>query len=684
MTNRIWRIRTGIRDTAEAAYRVCAAWIGKYPSIQKLFAIYAWVAFAFLLWGLIRYEDSRTMLVQYLWSFYVLLQFWFLCRSKTLPWKQVSLLALSGALVVVPFTALTLNAIHGLAGGRTRDVWSMAVATPIVEEAWKLLPLGAMLLFARRATAFSLGDYAIVGAASGVGFQLMEELTRRWINHGVIAKTYGYSYTMLGGETIHWDFFSLFPGRFEPSLFPTVMTVSHPVHTALVALGCGMAVRLRKRTNCASFAFPAILLGWAILDHAAYNGQDELPKWLMRFHAWTGSGYETRGFFLLLLAAALIWDYAALNRVRDRLPAYRFEPVLNPLSEWIGMAAAWAGRRGSFLQAMRFYRERRELGFAMLYGNAEAAGRIEPLKAKLDGRLAKLAAGAAALLLLAGVGAGWLAYVGQASHVLGDGACFACMFESLQRWWDRLGGHEQAAIVLGAFALAMLFVGFWPALGFAMTVASTAGSGREIADYIRHPRKLLTPENAIAVAIGIALSRIPFGRGLRWVAERGRGRFGHAIDKLGAKVRQWGERRAPKPPAEPPGRGPDNVATHAKHKELLRVTEAANPLVDSLRQTGRLPPHFVDKTTAAQHGYKPGKALNNYVPGGQIGGDVFQNTTKVLPESPGRVWYEADVGLTNTMSRAKQPGTRLLYSDDGLMYVTSDHYKTVNFIGRYK
>ncbi|MBB6671557.1 ribonuclease [Cohnella nanjingensis] len=149
-------------------------------------------------------------------------------------------------------------------------------------------------------------------------------------------------------------------------------------------------------------------------------------------------------------------------------------------------------------------------------------------------------------------------------------------------------------------------------------------------------------------------------------------------------MRQWGERWSPKPPAKPPGRGPDNVASHAKYKELLQVTEAANPLVDSLRQTGRLPAHFVDKTTAAQHGYKPGKALNNYVPGGQIGGDIFHNTTKVLPDSPGRIWHEADVGLKNTMSRAKQPGTRLLYSNDGLMYVTSDHYKTVNFIGRYK
>ncbi|WP_268746097.1 ribonuclease domain-containing protein [Geobacillus sp. FSL W8-0032] len=110
----------------------------------------------------------------------------------------------------------------------------------------------------------------------------------------------------------------------------------------------------------------------------------------------------------------------------------------------------------------------------------------------------------------------------------------------------------------------------------------------------------------------------------------------------------------------------------------------ANPLVDSLRKTGQLPPNYVSKTAAMQKGWALGKALHNYVPGGQIGGDIFKNTSNLLPNTEGRVWYEADVGLSNTMSRSKQPGTRLLYSNDGLMYITTDHYKTVHFIGTYK
>nr|WP_323151256.1 ribonuclease domain-containing protein [Pseudomonas glycinae] len=52
--------------------------------------------------------------------------------------------------------------------------------------------------------------------------------------------------------------------------------------------------------------------------------------------------------------------------------------------------------------------------------------------------------------------------------------------------------------------------------------------------------------------------------------------------------------------------------------------------------------------------------------------------------APGRTWYEADAGLNNKMSRSNQPGTRLLYSDDGLLYITSDHYNTASSIGTWK
>ncbi|HGG9974381.1 TPA: ribonuclease domain-containing protein [Neisseria meningitidis] len=55
-------------------------------------------------------------------------------------------------------------------------------------------------------------------------------------------------------------------------------------------------------------------------------------------------------------------------------------------------------------------------------------------------------------------------------------------------------------------------------------------------------------------------------------------------------------------------------------------------------------------------------------------GRYFVNSTNILPAKQGRIWYEADIGLINTMSRSNQAGTRLLYSNYGLLYITTDHY----------
>ena len=121
-----------------------------------------------------------------------------------------------------------------------------------------------------------------------------------------------------------------------------------------------------------------------------------------------------------------------------------------------------------------------------------------------------------------------------------------------------------------------------------------------------------------------------------------------------------------------------NSANAAKLTANLRTAELANPVVHSLRQTGQLPSNYVNKSQASAAGWQPGKAIQNSVPGGQIGGDIFRDPTSIgLPMKSGRMWREADIGLQSGMKRSKQPGTRLLYSDDGLAFITADHYETV-------
>lgn len=548
----------------EGIYRVWREWIRRYPLIAKVYHLFSWLSLLVLVISLVLIEESRTMLVQYLWSFYVLLQFWLLSRSKTVAWKQVSLFVLSGVLLVIPLTNGTMQGLHLIFGGRTNDTWSFAVMTPIVEEIYKLLPLGLYLFFSRRATTLSLSDYVLLGAAPGIGFQFMEELSRR-----LVQSNYGVSF--LGGKTLHWEFFDLFPGYFEESFIPTMMNVTHPVHSAMIALGIGIAFRYAKRLSRWTYAFPAVLLLWAILNHAAWNGQNRLPEWILTLHEWTGEGYRTEGFFLLLLVAGLFIDYFDLHRIRDRLPVLKGEGLINPLTECWQMALALLTDRKRLGYLMAFYRERRELGYSLLYGNLEAANQRDQIQEKVRQYTAVL--GAIGILMLA---AGLLSAIGT-SMIAADSSCFACLFDSLQNWWDRLSGWEQAGIILGAFALSLLFVSFWPALGIALTGAGIAGGGHEIAGYIRDPKKLLSPQNAAAAVLAVILSRIPIGKGVSWLSNKlgptARRWLDTLSEKLGLKTRNepdapTGGTRDPKPDTtnEQPEEGPRKPDDDHEHK----------------------------------------------------------------------------------------------------------------------
>nr|WP_276318272.1 ribonuclease domain-containing protein [Serratia microhaemolytica] len=106
--------------------------------------------------------------------------------------------------------------------------------------------------------------------------------------------------------------------------------------------------------------------------------------------------------------------------------------------------------------------------------------------------------------------------------------------------------------------------------------------------------------------------------------------------------------------------------------------------MESLRNTGKLPAHYLTKEMATEKGWRAGKALHNSVKNGKIGGDIFKDADNLLPSMPDRIWYEADIGLDSKMSRSNQPGTRLLYSNDGLLYITTDHYESVTSIGKWK
>ena len=87
---------------------------------------------------------------------------------------------------------------------------------------------------------------------------------------------------------------------------------------------------------------------------------------------------------------------------------------------------------------------------------------------------------------------------------------------------------------------------------------------------------------------------------------------------------------------------------------------------------GRLPRNFITKSEARKLGWSGG-GLERYAPGKCIGGDTFQNREGLLPKKAGRTYTECDIGTLGASSRGAK---RIVFSNDGLVYYTSDHYES--------
>lgn len=91
---------------------------------------------------------------------------------------------------------------------------------------------------------------------------------------------------------------------------------------------------------------------------------------------------------------------------------------------------------------------------------------------------------------------------------------------------------------------------------------------------------------------------------------------------------------------------------------------------------GHLPSNYITKAEAKKAGW-PGGSLEEYCPGKCIGGDKFGNREGNLPDKKGRVWYECDI---DTLGAKERGAKRIVYSSDGLIYYTEDHYETFELL----
>lgn len=105
--------------------------------------------------------------------------------------------------------------------------------------------------------------------------------------------------------------------------------------------------------------------------------------------------------------------------------------------------------------------------------------------------------------------------------------------------------------------------------------------------------------------------------------------------------------------------------------------EGKNGIDISLLNGNILPEQYFTKKDAKKLGWKPNLMnLRQVTDRGIIGGDIYRNKEGKLPACNGRIWYEADINYIGGMRNS----SRILYSNDGLVFVTYDHYFTFNQI----
>lgn len=126
----------------------------------------------------------------------------------------------------------------------------------------------------------------------------------------------------------------------------------------------------------------------------------------------------------------------------------------------------------------------------------------------------------------------------------------------------------------------------------------------------------------------------------------------------------------PLPPETPP---PTPAPEVIKGDAYLQAEDVALYLYTF----GSLPDNFLTKSAAERLGWVPSQGnLWVVAPGAAIGGDRFGNREGLLPARAGRQYYECDVNYNGGFRGPE----RLVYSNDGLIFYTADHYESFELL----
>lgn len=129
---------------------------------------------------------------------------------------------------------------------------------------------------------------------------------------------------------------------------------------------------------------------------------------------------------------------------------------------------------------------------------------------------------------------------------------------------------------------------------------------------------------------------------------------------------------------EPEG---DSVGYEEPEQELPAIDEdgtynSAEDVALYLYTYDHLPDNYITKDEARELGWSGG-SVEQVAPGYAIGGDRFGNREGLLPEAEGRLYYECDI---DTLGKSSRGAKRVVWSDDGLIYYTGDHYESFTLL----
>ena len=169
------------------------------------------------------------------------------------------------------------------------------------------------------------------------------------------------------------------------------------------------------------------------------------------------------------------------------------------------------------------------------------------------------------------------------------------------------------------------------------------------------------------------------------------GNSGSAPTPTAAVLQTVSPAQTPKPTAAPtpapseaptpaPTKAPTPAPTEAPAEEAAPDEDGSYTTKEDvalyIHTYGHLPPNFITKKEAQAAGWSGG-SLDRVLPGMCIGGDRFGNYEGLLPKAKGRQWTECDI---NTLGAKSRGAERIVFSNDGLIYYTSDHYESFELL----